>query len=471
MKKILLYTTILFLISCSKKELTLFPYNQVETSQAFNTETDVILANNGMYQGLANAGSYYNGLWILIPDVLTDNLIINQTGRLTQKVYGEWRYNPNTTYGLFGQAYAIIRRANAILENIDNFSAGAFRDNIKGEALAVRAMIHFDLARLHSKTYVNASATDISVPYVTSTDPTSKPSNSLVKELYDKIIADLTQAIPLIGTSNGINKFNKNSVSGILSRVLLYKGDYAGTIQAATSALGTSFSVGDLTNFRRIWTDESNAGVLFKIANTSLDNLSAQGVNYSQTVSGAIKSEYVVDYNFNQLFANNDIRKAAYIQTSPFNGSNYNHVIKYLGRPGGAAGVLDAKVLRTAEVLLNRAEAYFRSGNEAAALADLLVLKRNRYTGYVDEVLAGTSLLNEILLQRRLELAFEGHRFFDLKRLNLPVLRDGTKGDKADGTGTFYVFTSLAASDHRFQIPFPQAEVNFNSNFKQNPGY
>jgi tetratricopeptide (TPR) repeat protein len=473
MKKYL-YSSIgllLLIASCKKSELTLYPYNQVETSQAFNAETDVTLAVNGIYQGITQSGSYYNGAWNIIPDILADNLIINQSGRLTNKVYGEWRYTANGTYPLFGAGYTIIRRANAVLENIDRFNAGAFRDNAKGEALAIRAMTYFDMSRVYSKTYANASATDLTVPYVTTTDPTILPASEPVKGFYDKVIADLTLAGTLVGTTNGIYRFNKNSVNAILSRVYLYKGDYANAIAAATAALGATPAIGDLTTFPRIWTDESNVGVLLKVANTALDNINTLGTNYYQIVGGQIKSEYVVDYNLAQLFTSTDIRRSAYITTSVYNGVNYNHVIKYNGRPAGAAGVVDGKIIRSAEVLLNRAEAYFNSGNEGAALTDLRLLKRNRYAGYVDETISGAALLNEILKQRRLELAFEGHRFFDLKRLNLPVVRDITKGEKADGSGTTYVFGTLAAGDPRFQLPLPQGEITFNPNIKQNPGY
>ncbi|MDB5230872.1 MAG: hypothetical protein JWN76_1677 [Chitinophagaceae bacterium] len=474
MKKKIIYLSFaaaLLLNGCKKSELDLFPYNQEETGQAFNTQSDVTLAVNGMYQGITASGSYYNGAWNIVPDLLADNLIINQAGRLSQKLYGEWRYTASATYPLFNGGYTIIRRANAILENIDKFPAGAFHDNAMGEALAVRALVHFDMSRVYSKTYANASASDLTVPYVTVTDPSIKPSNETVKGLYDKVIADLTQAASLVGTTNGVYRFNKNSVNAILSRVYLYKADYANTITTATAALGASPNVADIATFPKIWTDETTTGVLFKIANTSLDNINTQGTNYYQIVGGQIKSEYVVEYNFFQQFASNDVRKSSYIQTSPYNGVSYNHVIKYGGRPGGAAGVIDAKVIRAAEVLLNRAEAYYRSGLESSALADLQLLKRNRYTGYVNEVLAGQALLNEILRQRRLELAFEGDRFFDLKRLGLPVVRDQTHGEKADGSGTPYVFGTLAASDFRFQLPLPQAEITFNDNLKQNPGY
>jgi starch-binding outer membrane protein, SusD/RagB family len=462
---------LVFLGACKKSQIDLFPYNQVETTQAFNTEGDVTLAVHGMYYGIRASGSYYNGTWNIISDVLADNLIISQAGRLTLKPYGEWRLTGASTYGFFGGGYTIVRRANAILENIDKLPAGTFHDNAKGEALGIRGMTYFDMERVYSKTYTNASATDSTVPYVTTTDATIMPSKEPVKGFYDKIINDLTQSLSLINASNGVGRLNKAAVAGLLSRVYLYKGDYAACITAANTALGTSPNVADIATFPKIWTDQTEVGVLFKIVNNSVDNINTQGVNYYQTVSGAIKSEYVVEYNFAQMFLPTDVRTSTYIKTSAYLGNTYNNVVKYAGGAGKPAGVQDAKVLRTAEVLLNRAESYYRSGNEGLALEDLRTLKKNRYTGYVNETLAGQALLDEILKQRRLELAFEGDRFWDLKRRNQPVVRDATKGEYANGGGTPYVFTTLAAGDYRFNLPLPQSELNFNTNLKQNYGY
>jgi hypothetical protein len=457
--------------SCKKSELDLFPYNQVETSQAFNTETDVTLAVNGMYTGLRASGSYYAGTWNIVPDVLADNLIISQAGRLTLKTYGEWRYTGENTYGLFAGGYTITRRANAILENIDKFPAGAFKDNAKGEALAIRAMTYFDMSRVYSKTLLNASAGDSTLPYVVSTSPTITPGKESVQSLYDKVIADLTEALTLIAEDNGVGRLKKTAVAGLLSRVYLYKGDWAAAVSSANTALGSTPNLPNIATFPNIWKDASEAGVLFKIRVTTIDNTNTLGVNYWQAVTGGIKSEYVVEYNFRQLFLVNDVRTSTYISTSAFNGVQYNHVIKWAGRTGQPAGVLDAKVIRTAEVLLNRAESYYRNNNQPAALADLNLLKANRYTGHVNVVLAGQPLLDEILKERRLELAFEGDRFWDLKRRNAPVIRDATKGEKADGTGTPFVFTTLAAGDPKFQLPYPQSEINFNKSMTQNPGY
>jgi len=469
-------SALLALGACKKSELNLFPYNAKETSQAFTSQTDVQLAINGMYYGIKSSGSYYNGTWNILADAIADNLIISRAGRGSFTNFSEWQYNPTATYGMFAGGYTMTRRANAILENIDAFPAGTFKDNAKAEALAIRGLTYFDMSRIFSKTYLNASATDSTLPYVTTTDATITPAKEPVKGFYDKVIADLSSAYTMINADNGTGRLNKASVAGILSRVLLYKGDWAGTITAANNALGSSPALPDIANFSKIWTtDTYNTGVLFKVVNNSVDNISTQGVNYSQTVSGAQKSEYVVEYNFYQLFQNTDVRKTSWIRTSVYQGNNYNNVIKYLGVTGSPAGVQDAKVLRTAEVLLNRMEAYYMNSNPTAALADLNLLKKNRYTGFVDLVgISGQPLLDSIYKERRLELAFEGDRFFDLKRRNLPIVRDGTKGDWADGTGVNNYspnFLSMPVGDKRFLIPFPFGETNFNLNLKQNPGW
>jgi hypothetical protein len=472
MKKIVYFLfLLLFFAGCKKSELDLTPFNQIETASAFKTEPDVNLALNGMYNGL-RVNNYVNGTWNIIADVLADNVIISSLGRQTLTTFGDWRYNADNTNGFFSSGYVITRRANAILENIENFPAGSFKNNAKGEALAMRAMVYFDMARMYSKTFENAAATDSTMSYVTSTDAKLLPVKESVKGFYTKIIADLTAALPLIATSNGVGRFNRAAVAGLLSRAYLYTGDFANCISASSTALGTSPVLPNLTDFPRIWTDETNNGVLFKVSNTALDNVNTPGVNYFQIVGGLIRSEYVVNYNLRQLYTPTDVRTNTYIQTSLYNGVNQNHVIKYRGRPGLTLGVLDFKALRTAEVILNRAEAYQRSGNDVLALADLNLLKSNRYSPFTNIVgLTGSALLAEILLERRLELAFEGDRFWDLKRRNQPVNRDANFGDRADGTGVKYIFTSLPANDFRFQLPFPSSEINFNTGFKQNPGY
>lgn len=472
MKKItLILFTGLVLAACNKKELDLYPYNQIETTQAFNTTNDVDLALGGVYNGFRSAGSYYQGDWNIAFEVVSDNLVLNQQGRLSQQTYFNWQYTGNGTTGLFGNAYSLIRRTNAIIENIDKVAAtDAYKNNVKGQALAARGILHFDLSRVYGVIFANATDKDSTAPYVTSTDATLVPGKMSVKDVYTKVVADLTTAESLIGTSNGVGRISKAAVQGFLSKVYFYMGDWDKSITSATAALGATPAIGSLTTFPSIWTDVSEVGVLFKIKNTLTDNSNTLGVNYYQIVGGGIKSEYNVDFNLFQLFKSNDIRKAAYTVTSAYNGVSYNHVIKYAGKTGFPVGVLDGKVLRSAEVLLTRAEANYRSGKTSAALADLNLLKSNRYAGHTNVALSGSALLNEILLERRLELAFEGDRFFDLKRRNAGITRSG-KGDKADGTGTPALFLTLAPGDFKLNLPFPQSELNFNKSLTQVIGY
>src|SRR5690606_25395841 len=140
---------------------------------------------------------------------------------------------------------------------------------------------------------------------------------------------------------------------------------------------------------------------------------------------------------FAQLFSFSDVRRNAYILTGAFEGNDYNHVAKYLtSSVNTGSGVVDIKVIRAAEVLLNKAEAYANTpGGDASALVALNELRAERYTGFVPGNETGQTLKDAIQLERRLELAFEGHRFFDIKRQGLGVNRSAN-GDYADGGGT-----------------------------------
>ena len=479
MKKYILTIGVISLLSvtsCSDSELELGPYNSVTISQAFDTPADFDNAARGMYarnvgglSGLAG-GVYYAGSAISLPDIMADNAIMSRTGRLSNRFFHEWRYNADGAWDLWTQAYSSIRRANGILSNIDKLPAGAAKDNAKGEALAVRALAHFDLVRLYGKGFVQASASDLGVPFVTLTDPSLKPERETVKSNYQKIEADLLEATKLVGSGNGIYRFNKSSAFALLSRLYLYSEQWQKCIDAATESLKINTSPSSIANFAGVWKDASNDGVLLKLQVVDKDALSP-GVEYSQSSASGVRSEYVIDFDFLQLYKSNDIRKSAYIGSSTFGGFKYNNVIKYFGRATGNANVVDPKVLRVAEVLLNRAEASAQLNKDADALKDLNTLRAARYTGFVaaDNQETGVALKKEVDLQRRLELAFEGHRFFDLKRKGLPVVRSA-KGDRFDGTGLTYGFRNLEATDFRFQLPIPSIEIRTNPNVVQNPG-
>ena len=106
-------------------------------------------------------------------------------------------------------------------------------------------------------------------------------------------------------------------------------------------------------------------------------------------------------------------------------------------------------------------------------LTALNALRAKRYANYVPGTETGATLLNAIKLERRLELFAEGHRMFDLKRWNEPIVRSATNGEFADGTGSPVpaAYRNMPVGDHKFQFPIPQREINIFPEFQQNPGY
>lgn len=463
--------------SC-KKELTKSPYNAVLQEQAFKNETDFQNAAKGIYQRIAFSQGYYGGDMVIVPDLLSDNLITNANGRGTFVNTSRWLYNGDNTIGLFATGYSIIRAANGVLANIDNgVLSGTTKDNLKGEALALRAWVHFDIARAFAKVPTNTinPAVDLGIPYVTGIDASSVPAREPIADVYNKIVKDLTDALPLVTTSSSTvaaGRINKAAVAGILAKVYLYMGKYQEAVDAATISLNINSNVGSRSNLAGVFKDATNEGVLFKTRILDKDRVTI-GVNYSQTGTSGVKSEFVATKDFYDMYSADDIRKSVYFQVSPYQGINQIHIAKYFGRASGNVNTVDAKVLRVADVLLIRAEAYARLNKVTEALNDLNALKAQRYSPYVPFAGTQAETLTEILKERRLELAFEGDRFFDLKRLNLPVVRDAIDGDKADGSGTKFpsFAVTLPVDDHRFELPIPQTEINVNPNMKQNPGY
>ena len=167
------------------------------------------------------------------------------------------------------------------------------------------------------------------------------------------------------------------------------------------------------------------------------------GVNYSQSSNQGIKSEYVCSYELFQLYDSADIRLTSYITTSEFDGNTYNHIEKYRGRSTSVEAIptpdlVDLKVLRAADLSLLVAEANMigAAQNPVEATAYLDAVRNNRYdtTRVSFPPLNNLELLDEIYLQRRLELAFEGDRLFVLKRLGRDIERT-SDGHLADGSG------------------------------------
>ncbi|MHC1705816.1 MAG: RagB/SusD family nutrient uptake outer membrane protein [Tenuifilaceae bacterium] len=477
-KSIIFLFSILLLISACDDKLDLTPYNGLTDEQLFSSDKGFSDAVKGVYSNFRNDGLYGENTGLLIsPEVLSDNLIMCQAGRQTLRPLHEWWNTANDNgVGVYTVGYRGISRANRVLDNLDKLPEGTFKNNIEGEALALRALLHFEIARVYCKIPTQSADANSSmgIYYAKKFEPSLvyRRLGTTVSGTYNDIIADLTRSYELIGLSNGVGRLKKAAVAGLIARVQLFNGNYQQVVNYADSSIKYGAIVAPRTEFANIWADTYNGNILFKIRVIDADRW-RPGVPFSQTsASSGTRSEYVCAYDLYQLFQASDVRLGASIITSNYAGRPYNHVRKFMGRPIGNATVVDGKYLRSEEVYLSKAEALYRLSREADALTALNEVRSRRYSSFTSPDETGVALFNAIMLERRIEFAFEGDRWYTLKRLGLGLNR-GNFGDRGDGTGTTPILLTYAADGFRWQQPLPQVAIDANPILfeDQNPGY
>ncbi|UOB16374.1 RagB/SusD family nutrient uptake outer membrane protein [Abyssalbus ytuae] len=488
MKNRIKIITFLFLslgfFACDDEINDLQPFIEGNPETFFNSVQTFQYGVDGAYRQFWNYYSSPSAGLQGIPDIMSDNAILVQTGRKSNEDYFDYRYVASTGASspdvsavtlYWSEAYEAVNVANLVIGQIDNLADSPEKNNILGQALAIRAYAHFDLARVYAKIPTQSSDANSSpgIVYLKVEDgdtgnPFAQPSRETVAENYTEIIEDLELASQLIADENGEGRLDRNAVFGILSRIYLYNGDYQKAIDAANEVTTPIATPDQLAG---VYTDSNEAGIVFKLGvNTSSEsNFNNVGVLYSQSNSSATISEYAIDFEFFNSINSNDIRRDIIQFVGTNQGNDYNAIKKFLGEEGQVNGRVDIKVIRAAEVILNKAEAQFELDMETEALATLDMLRDQRFTSYTGGE-TGQNLEDAIQFNRRVELAFEGHRFFDLKRRGEPISRSNN-GDIIDGSGTPAEVLTLSADDHRFQFPIPSAERTANPNLDQNGGY
>ena len=162
MKKYII--TILVLVvtitSCDNK-LDTFPTSTVAAEQAFRNEGDFTNAIRGAYLRLLT-GAYYDGS-MQSRDILSDNLLISREGRFSQQQTHDWLYDRNSGSFHTISAYAIVRNVNSVLANLDNIEDGDFKDNIRAEALALRAFAHFDVIKFYGEIPTQSANSNVTI--------------------------------------------------------------------------------------------------------------------------------------------------------------------------------------------------------------------------------------------------------------------------------------------------------------------
>jgi hypothetical protein len=423
------------------------PQQSISEDQALTTSSNVQAVLYGAYDNFGG-GDLYGGHFYMLPDLMGISGDAQWSGTFegpTQIFQKSMLVDNENATATWLDAYTAINVANNVLSALDVVDQ-ADRDRVEGEAKFIRASIYFQLVRIYASDY-NEDPSAPGVPLVLEAtrgiDESSNVSRSTVQQVYDQVISDLSDAESLLPASNG--EFATNyAAKAMLARVYLHMGDYTNARDMAHDVItnGGYSLVGSYANaFNNSNTNTSED--IFATQVTSQDGVNNLQLFYASQQFGGRGDIEIQQQHLDKYPAGDE--RLALFYTDPIDGTTRTG--KWQNQYG------NVNVIRLAEMYLIRAEANFRLGAPFTGQAPFQDLNELRSRANAPTYTALDNItLQDILDERLLELAFEGHILFDIKRTG------GTVGT-----------TSWDADNLIF--PIPQREMDANSNLTQNDGY
>lgn len=473
-------TILLFSIfnSCSEKELDLFPPVSDDITN-MNTEAKMQQFLNTAYLSMASTRNYGTEV-LAFGDILSDHLfVVNNKYQFAANL----NYNAlNNDFGFYGSMYDIIVSCNMVINN--NIVAESSNvKRIKAEAKILRGLAYFTLVSYYSPAPISGVNQEYGVPLVLGNyDSSITPARATVAEVYNQIISDLQagmNATDEVPSSKVL--LSKTAAKLLLSRVYLTRkatGDAQLALQYATEIVNlknnpnSSFAPISKENYQNYFSgnldavSEGQPETIWEL-DINFDTNRYTGIGSNLSLPGLYyradpNRSFMFTLNFYNSFPSTDVRR----------GTGANGLLTTTGGGNPLVGVWtnkyprltergvflrNLKILRFAEAQLNRIEALYLTGQTSLALTELnsFAISRGGST------YAGTNLLNDILKEREKEFYGEGQRFLDLKRHNLPLIKNSNCTMNCNVPG----------GDKLFVLPVTQTALNSNPNLKQYPGY
>lgn len=488
MKKIFKYSLIALFMGMVSCDTDIVQDSEASEETAYQTVDDLQSGLNGVYATYApDAGGNGSGDSFLWNDLFTDNIKRGTASNNQGSSEYQWNINTNTNEAnsIWTNRYVTIDRANRVLRNIDRVTEGVSdadmvrANDIKGQLLAIRALCHFELYQYFTENYQDGSA--LAVKYLDYVPPLNSifPRDN-VDTLLAGVLSDLDSAGGLIAPSSNSFYITRTAVQAIKARVLLFRNnsaDYAQIEQITEDILADNPMITTPEDYDAFWddsnlTDPNIKEDIFTLFRGQDDNGIA-GLFYANSTDEDGSPFFEMSNQLYDLYPSNDIRKFIFVdESSEPNGSPRTLFIdKY---PGSSAGQLisHVKIIRASEVQLIKAEAEARQGKFAEASASVHAIRVARaLSGNPTQTNYATlqDALRDILLERRKELCFEGHRYLDLKRIGKEI-NVGISRDSRD-SGSFVAPSELAPTDYRFTMPIPRVELDANPGIIQNTNY
>jgi tetratricopeptide (TPR) repeat protein len=442
---ILSIVALLVIFSGCVKYLELEPSQSVSENIALTSDENVKSVLTGAYSEFATY-PIYGGNLLVNAELLGGNGEIQWVGTYIdpRQVFNKTMIATNSeAAGQWTESYAVINTVNNVLSAL-NVVKAQDRDDVEGQALFLRGLMYFDLVRFFAQQYeAGTAATQLGVPLILTPthgiDASSFVTRNTVEEVYNQVINDLTTAAAKLPEDNDVYA-SGGAANALLARVYLQKGDYPKARDAANAVIASgAYSL--QTSYVDVFNNDNNTTEdIFATQITSQDRFSAMTEYFSIPQYGGRDGDIdILTGHLNLYPAGDERRDLFFIGNGAYRCGKWNN--QY--------GVIN--LIRLAEMYLIRAECNIRL---STAIGATPLIDYNIIHMRAGLTAASSVTLNDILLERRLELAFEGFKIHDVRRLK-------------------QTFSSYVWNDPRLVFPIPARELEANPKLKtqQNPGY
>lgn len=441
-----------------KKFLDVKPKTQIESEVAFKDEVGYQNALTGVYVKLTDQSLYGKELTYGLMDVLARQY--TQTP-VPYNTFDTYNYQLDSlkkrTTAIWKEMYNGIANTNNLIENLNRTDLPSFTgpnyNVIKGEALGLRAFIHFDLLRLYAPAPTSVGGmTALAIPYVDKFDSQNIPRTS-VRNILDKVLADLNTSALLLRTSDPIvpgntttnnylrsrnYKFNYYAVKALQARVYLYAGDKVNALTCAEEVINSlAFPFATGSNVTNGNDKLYNSELLFSLNINNLQSYTAPSFGNTDTRLAKLDAQYLADFDG----YGSDYR-FQYASDAP--GGVYRYTTKYTA--GTLANFLyRMPIMRVSEMYFIAAECLIVS-NKIKAVQYLNAVRRAR--NKTDDVMVTATdaeVQNQIFREYRREFIAEGQLFYYYKRLNASTID----------------YSAVVGSNAIYVFPLPDDELKY----------
>jgi hypothetical protein len=501
------------LFSCTD-ELDTNPTDSTSGDVLFTDVEKANVALNGIYRAMYEATEWSEGwpseefgvtAFMLTYDLMGEDMVQHEGGNgwfwfdYRYNVKADYVHKDGRPYATWYFYYTVISNANSIIaarENMDGTEAEI--NSLVGQAYTLRAYSYFSLVRFFQQTYMgNQDAPGVPIYTEPTTNTSEGKPRGTVADVYAQIDSDIEEAIQLLDPDvaserRHISHIDYYVANGLKAIIAMEKYDWPAAEAAAKTAMGGGTSILTRTTLEKgyAFNDASATGIIWGLKiiadqSTSWDSFFSH-MDASTDLYANSSRKCISTWLYNQM-ADTDVRKIKWwngpLEVDAELGPevSYNQFKFLFSDPTNALG--DYILMRHEEMMLIAAEAMCMQGNYSGArqmLEDLMTERDPEYdissltnaatlttddpNGPTTPASGPVTLLDEIILQRRIELWGEGHRIHDIKRLKTGFTRDFEDSNHPD---KLLAKNTLNPEYEDFVMSIPQSEFDGNNNMDE----